>query len=158
MCSSDLFPSKATTQLLYDELDFQRAVQCYLWAIPYVSFGQWQDEHETVFDAHDGDLVRYDTFRDKLGLLTANATTPYLVGFVNLGRTGPLLVDVPAGPLAGGVLDFWQRPCSDLGLTGPDAGAGGRYLVVGPGQPAPDIEFDHRIDAATSNKIGRAHV
>ena len=145
------YPSAATTQHLFDELDFQRAVQCYLWAIPYVSFGQWQDEHASVFDAHDGDLVRYDSFRDKLGLLTANATTPYLVGFVHLGRTGPLVVDVPAGPLAGGVLDFWQRPCSDLGLTGPDGGAGGRYLVLGPGQQAPDITVDHHIEVPTLN-------
>jgi len=48
------YPSTETTQRLFDELDFQRAVQGYLWAIPYVGFGQWQNEHEEVFGAQDG--------------------------------------------------------------------------------------------------------
>jgi hypothetical protein len=30
------------------------------------------------------------------------------------------------------VLDFWQRPVFDLGLTGPDRGKGATYIVVGP--------------------------
>ncbi len=31
------YPEKATVQKLYDELDFQRAVQAYLWALPMAS-------------------------------------------------------------------------------------------------------------------------
>lgn len=133
------YPTPSTTQHLFDELDFQRAVQGYIWAVPIVSFAQWQEEHENVFGAGDGDLVHYTTFRDKLGLLTANATTPYLLGFVNLDRTGPLVIEVPAGPTAGIVLDFWQRPTTDTGLTGPDGGAGGRYVLLGPGQDDPGL-------------------
>ena len=30
------YPSKETTQKLYDEMDFQRASQAYLWGIPAV--------------------------------------------------------------------------------------------------------------------------
>ena len=82
----------------------------------------------------DGDLVFYLSYGDKLGLLSPNATTPYLIGFLNLSRTGPLVIDVPAGQIAGAILDFWQRPVADLGLTGPDGGAGGKYLLLGPGQ------------------------
>jgi hypothetical protein len=52
-----------------------------------------------VIGAGDHDLVEYHDFRDKLGLLTANATTPYIIGFVNLARTGPLIIDVPEGRL-----------------------------------------------------------
>src|SRR5580692_2129407 len=78
-------PAGATeSDRLYDELDFQRACQAYIWALPIVSFAEWQHEHETVFGAKDGDLVVYTTYRDKLGILTANATTPYIVTFVNL--------------------------------------------------------------------------
>ncbi len=133
------YPTPETTARLFDELDFQRAVQGYLWAIPLVGFAHWQREHETVFEAGDCDVVEYVSFADKLGLLTANATTPYIVGFPNLARTGPLIIDVPAGPTAGGILDFWQRPITDTGLTGPDRGAGARYLLVGPGQDTPDV-------------------
>ncbi len=134
------YPSHATVDKLYDEMDFQRAVQTYLWSIPLVGFAQWQEEHENVFGAMDGDVVYYVSYKDKLGLLTSNATTPYIIGFLNLARTGPVVIDYPAGPTAGGILDFWQRPVSDLGLTGPDKGAGGKYLILGPDQSVEDTE------------------
>src|SRR5271169_2296032 len=54
-----------------------------------------------------------------LGLLTANATTPYSISFVNLAKTGPLVVEIPAGAIAGGILDVWQRPITDTGALGP---------------------------------------
>ena len=69
---------KATSQKLYDELDFQRATQAYIWALPLVSFAEWQHAARTVFGAGDTDMVVYETLRDKLGIITANATTPYI--------------------------------------------------------------------------------
>ncbi len=77
------FPDQADIDKLYAERDFQRACQAYLWALPIVAYGQWQNQHETVFGAKDGDVVKYVSVRDKLGLITANATTPYIMGFVN---------------------------------------------------------------------------
>lgn len=139
------YPTPETVARLYDELDFQRAVQVYLWAVPLVSFAQWQEEYENVFGQQDGDLVLTTSFRDKLGLLTANDTTPYVVGFLNLQRTGPLVIDYPKGQSAGGILDFWQRPITDLGLTGPDQGEGGKYLVLAPGQEAPRDVSGYRV-------------
>ena len=70
------FPTDATVQKLYDDLDYQRAVQAYLWSLPYTAMGQWQDEQRTKFGAHNLQYVDYLDFKDKLGLLTANATTP----------------------------------------------------------------------------------
>ena len=40
------YPSQETVEKLYDRLDFQRAVQAYLWAIPLVSFAQWHEVHD----------------------------------------------------------------------------------------------------------------
>jgi hypothetical protein len=34
------YPTDETIKKLYDELDFQRAVQAYIWAIPIVSMAQ----------------------------------------------------------------------------------------------------------------------
>jgi hypothetical protein len=48
---------------------------------------------------------------------------------------GPLVFEVPAGPTAGGFTDFWQRPITDSGQTGPDKGMGGKYLILGPDDP-----------------------
>jgi hypothetical protein len=129
------YPTEATATRIYDDIDFQRACQAYLWALPLMAMRQWQDEQREKFGAGNLDFVDYLTFEDKLGLLTANATTPYLIAFPNMKDTGPLVLEVPAGATAGAVLDFWQRPLSDTGQTGPDKGKGGKYLVLGPNDP-----------------------
>src|SRR5262249_26930078 len=36
---------------------------------------------------------------------------------------------------AGGIIDIWQRPVTDIGQTGPDKGNGGKYLILPPGAP-----------------------
>ena len=131
-------PTEATVAKLFDEFDFQRAAQAYLWALPITAFAQWQEQHEQVFGARDGDIVTYTSSRDKIGLLTANATTPYIIGFCDLSRTGPLVIDFPAGQTSGGLADFWQRSLTDFGETGPDKGRGGKYLVLGPDQAEPE--------------------
>jgi hypothetical protein len=127
------YPSDATIDKLYNEMDFQRAVQAYLWALPLVEMAEWQKAQNDVFKAGTNDFVTYLTFTEKLGILTANATTPYMMAFPNLKETGPMVFEIPAGPTAGGLLDFWQRPFSDLGQTGPDKGQGAKYLILGPG-------------------------
>jgi hypothetical protein len=129
------YPTDATVTKIFDDIDYQRACQAYLWALPLMAMQQWQSEHFTRFNAGKLDYVDYLTFQDKLGLLTANATTPYIMAFPNLTETGPLVFEVPAGPTAGGFTDFWQRPITDSGQTGPDKGAGGRYLILGPDDP-----------------------
>jgi hypothetical protein len=34
------FPTQDTVAKLYDDLDFQRACQAYIWALPYTSMGE----------------------------------------------------------------------------------------------------------------------
>ena len=146
------YPSRESVASLYDAMDFQRATQAYVWALPMVSMAEWQAVHEQQFDAQDRDFVIYNTTEEKLGILTANATTPYVIAFNDLGRSGPLVIEVPSGPVGGLVNDFWQRPVTDLGLAGPDQGAGGKYLVLGPGQEQPEgIEIDHVVSSDTMN-------
>ena len=114
------YPSRESVASLYDAMDFQRATQAYVWALPMVSMAEWQAVHEQQFNAQDRDFVIYNTTEEKLGILTANATTPYVIAFNDLGRSGPLVIEVPSGPVGGLVNDFWQRPVTDLGLAGPD--------------------------------------
>ena len=42
-------PARETIATVFDELDFQTAVQAYLWAIPIVSWAQWMDVHTNIF-------------------------------------------------------------------------------------------------------------
>ena len=148
------YPTDATVTKLYDEMDFQRATQAYLWAIPIVSLAKWLEQYEKVFGQQDGDLVQMVSSRDKMGMLTPNDTTPYLLGFVNLERTGPLVMEYPKGPTAGGLLDSWQRPITDAGLSGPDKGEGGKYLLLPPGQKAPQGAEGYRVFESPTNNIG----
>ncbi len=142
---------QATRQMLYDELDFQRATQAYLWALPIVSFAEWQHAARAAFGAGDTDMVVYESIKDKLGILTANATTPYILGLPDLSNTGPLVVEYPAGATAGGIGDSWQRPITDLGETGPDQGQGGKYLILGPGQKAVGASGYRNLKSPTNN-------
>ncbi|MFJ6699540.1 DUF1254 domain-containing protein [Streptomyces sp. NPDC091272] len=138
---------------IFDELDHQMACQAYLWALPLVAYAQWQKVHRETFGAGPCDLVRYLSYQDRLGLITANATTPYILNFIDLSETGPLVIELPAGPTAGGVSDFWQREIGVMGEMGPDKGAGGRYLIVPPGQQPPADAGDLRVLVSTGVNI-----
>lgn len=129
------YPSDESVAKLYNEMDFQRACQAYLWGLPMVEMAEWQKAQKDIFKAGPNDFVTYESAVQKLGILTANATTPYMMAFPFLKETGPMVFEIPAGPTAGGLLDFWQRPFSDLGQTGPDKGEGAKYLILGPGHP-----------------------
>src|ERR1700712_3169727 len=131
-------PARGSLPAIFDELDYQLACQAYLWALPLVSYAQWKTQHYRVFGATGSDLVRYLSYRDRLGLITANATTPYILNFFDLSESGPPVIELPAGPTAGGVSDFWQREVGAMGEMGPDQGQGGKYVILGPGMKEPD--------------------
>nr|WP_308800887.1 hypothetical protein [Streptomyces polyasparticus] len=64
-------PRREDLGRIFGELDFQPACQAYLWALPLVSYAQWQKVHREVFGAGPHDLVHYVDYRDRLGLITA---------------------------------------------------------------------------------------
>jgi hypothetical protein len=134
------YPTKDTAQKLYDEIDFQRACQAFLWALPAVGFHGLHLAQLNTFGAKDGEIVVYKDLKDKAGMLTPNITTIYIMSFWDLDKQGPLVIEVPQGLTAGGVLDVWQRPVTDLGQTGPDKGDGGKYLIIGPNAEEPKAE------------------
>ncbi|WP_313348732.1 DUF1254 domain-containing protein, partial [Paracoccus sp. (in: a-proteobacteria)] len=136
---------------LYDELDFQRGVQSYLWALPIVAMAQARIAQTKNTGAGDGDVGIYDGFDNVSVWLTANATTPYIIGFFDLSVDGPAVLDIPAGAIAGSAMDFWQRPFTDFGITGPDQGKGGKYLVVGPDQEVPEQDGYIVVHSPTNN-------
>jgi len=121
-----------TSQRLFDEMDYQRACQAYIWGHPIVSMTSWRLRQGNAYGVKGAtDFVVLNSLREKRGVVTANLTTPYILHFASL-KEGPLLVEYPGGMTAGGFIDLWQRPVADTGLTGPDGGKGGTYVVVGP--------------------------
>jgi hypothetical protein len=124
------YPTKETTRKVFDEMDYQRAVQAYLWAYPAVSF-------ESIRIGVKRDLgLNYNEFTiadAKSVWLTANDSTVYALAVIDLGKYGPMVVDVPPGAIVGLIDDYWQRSLTDLGLPGPDGDKGGKFLVLPPG-------------------------
>ena len=126
----DGYPSETTAERLFDEMDFQRATQAFIWALPAVGFHALHLAHLNSFGAKDGDVVLYQDLKDKAGMLTPNMTTLYVFSFWNMKEQGPLVLEVPPGATAGGVLDIWQRPLTDTGQTGPEKGHGAKFLFL----------------------------
>jgi hypothetical protein len=123
-------PTDATVEKLYDERDFQRACQAYLWSLPAVSFTAWQRGITQGLGAGNGQIVAILSYEARRGILTANATTPYDLGFADLSA-GPLVLVMPARGVQGGTSDAWQTAI-------PGTEAPGTYLLLGPGQEVPD--------------------
>ena len=123
------YPTDATIDKLFDEIDFQRASQAYIWAIPLISMAQWQHAYNVTLGAENGQIVFLNGYDDILGGLTFNATTPYALVFIDLGKE-PWVVHMPEGEVRGAAHDMWQREITSM--TKP-----GKYVFVGPGQKAP---------------------
>jgi hypothetical protein len=124
------YPTDATVEKLYDERDFQRACQAYLWALPAVSFTAWQRGITKELGAGNGQIVSILSLEARRGILTANATTPYYLAFADLS-SGPLVFEMPTHGVQGGISDAWQNNL-------PDSEAPAKYLLLAPGQKAPD--------------------
>jgi hypothetical protein len=154
-------PTQATADLLYDHLDFTHAVEAFLTSLPAASLAAVRRGFLSV-GAEDNSFLLFSELMDSTSLfLTGNADTIYFWGFVDLSQ-GPMILDVPPlgapSGLLGTIDDMWFRWVTDIGLPGPDRGAGGRYLLVGPGYggPLPDSGF-HVFHARTTRVtvIGR---
>jgi hypothetical protein len=127
------YPTGKTTQMLFDEIDFQRAVQAYLWAYPAVSFESIQIASKETFGTDFNDLGIADDFVDPKSIwLTANDTTIYAVAAIDLAQAGAVVIEVAPGALVGIIDDYWQRSITDVGLPGPDGDKGGKFLLLPP--------------------------
>jgi hypothetical protein len=146
------YPSKGTATKLYDEMDFQRATQAYLWSFPAVSNAAMQAALFRDMGVTYNDFVAFDNFLDTKSIfLTGNTTTIYAACMVDLRRDGPIVLEIPPGPTAGMVDDFWFRSIIEVGRTGPDKGQGGKFLLVPPGYRGDLPKEGYFIVTATMN-------
>ena len=145
------FPTPETSRKLYDEMDFQRAVQAYLWGYPAVSFESIRLTAKQDLGMDFNDLGIADNFVDPNSVwLTANDTTIY--AFVNLDvAQGPVVIDIPPGAIVGLLDDFWQRSLADVGLPGPDGDKGGKFLLLPPDYDGEVPSSGYHVLQATMN-------
>jgi hypothetical protein len=146
------YPTDDTARRLFDEMDYQRAVQAYLWAYPAVSFESIRIAAKQDFGADYNDLGIADNLVDPKSVwLTANDTTIYAFSNIDLGKAGPVVVEIPPGPIVGLIDDFWQRAISDVGLPGPDGDKGGKFLLLPPGYQGEVPKDGYHVLRATMN-------
>ena len=124
----DGMPSQATVRKSYDFLDVARGTQAFLSGIPAASVYAILEGFKEV-GMEPGDMGITENLMDARSLyLTPNSTTPYCMMELNL-KNGPMVMEVPPGVM-GPIGDAFFRWVTDVGLTGPDQGKGGKYLFV----------------------------
>jgi hypothetical protein len=125
------FPTAEQAQRIYDEADLNRAVEAYRFFYPGVSmaglFGGFQG-----FSSLDNKTFFYLEGRPNQILFTPNSDTPYAVIPLDLSG-GPITVELPPCPLIGVANDLNFRWVIDMGVPGPDAGKGGKHIILPPG-------------------------
>src|SRR5262245_41499395 len=89
-------PTKETTQILRDELLFQRATQTYLWALPLINTLGMKVGSEKVFGAGYNVLPIWKRRLDAKTLVTTpNSDVIYAMSYVDLGKDGPIVFEAP---------------------------------------------------------------
>ncbi len=127
----DGFPGDETTRMLFDNLDFQRAVQAYLLGLAPVDIAAMRKALLAWGPANSTMVIWEDLVHPRFIGLVYNTSTSYSYAWLDL-HDGPIVVQAPPGVL-GFVNDIWCRWVVDVGVTGADQGQGGRYLFLPPG-------------------------
>jgi len=129
----DGLPDDATVQKVYDNLDTMRAVEVFLDFVPLASVEALHRGLQDLGLDACHKIVLYPDLMDSSSLfLTGNTDTVYAIGFLDLKRDGPTVVEIPPGAGPGTVNDAYFRFVVDMGAPGPDRGKGGKYLILPP--------------------------
>jgi len=128
------FPTDASVQKIYDELDLQRATQAYMDFFPALSLYSIvkSQVRDFGFKSSSDVGVMADFMKPSENYLTGNDITVYAFASLDLKIDGPTVVEIPPG-MYGNANDANFKYLTDFGPTGPDKGMGGKYLFLPPG-------------------------
>lgn len=146
------YPLPDTVELAYEAVDLNRAVQAYRFFYRSVSGAAILNGMADSGARPNAVFGYLDTKPHHVGF-TLNSDTPYGAVLLDL-HAGPMVIDVPEGPFVGAVMDVHQRWLLDFGLPGPDAGAGGKHVVLPPGYEGDPPEGYHVAVAESYRVLG----
>ncbi len=145
------YPTAATVQNAYDEADLNRAVQCYRFFYPSMSaLGAWDGNIATGMKPNE--VYASIDATPKIWAFTPNSDTRYAALALDMSQCGPVVIEVPPGPIMSVVNDLNQLYVMDIGLPGPDKGKGGKHLVIPPGYTG-KIPEGYYIGKSTTNRL-----
>jgi len=129
----DGLPTEDTVEKVYDNLDLMRGVETFLNGIPAASVEALRLGmiHMGV-DSSNKALILDKLLDSNALFLTGNTDTVYVSIFINLQKDGPTVIEIPPNCGPSTVNDAFFRFVVDMGLPGPDRGAGGKYLILPP--------------------------
>lgn len=125
------FPTEETAQIIYDQIDFQRAVEAVLLTTPGASLQGFRKGMQEFGPDNETAIIWKQRMDSKVQLLTPNTTVVYVFMWMDTSN-GPLAMEVPPNVL-GIIDDHWFRYVTDFGNAGPDKGQGGKYVLLPPG-------------------------
>ena len=129
----DGVPMGSTNDLVYDYLDRSRALGVYLDNVGAVSiYSVLLGMAQQGADAPNKIAIWEQLMDSRTPVITSNTSTMYAYAPTDLANDGPTVIEIPPGML-GFLDDAWQRFVGNMGVTGPDKGKGGKYLVLPPG-------------------------
>ena len=129
----DGVPKDATVTAVYDNLDRMRGMEVFLDNVGAVSMYSVRKGLDEAGAKGANKIAVFEGLMDSQTLVvTANTSTLYAYTYTDLAVDGPTVIEVPPGML-GFLNDAWQRFAGNIGVTGPDKGKGGKYLVLPPG-------------------------
>jgi hypothetical protein len=143
------FPVGRTMQQAYDDADLNRAIQAYRFFYPTVSGAAIVKGNQDIGVVPNKVFGILDCAPEQL-VFTANSDTPYGPLLLDLS-IGPLVVELQPGPLIVCSMDVNQRWVADMGLPGPDAGKGGKHLLLPPDYDG-DVPDGYYVHRASSNQ------
>ncbi|MEV0059706.1 DUF1254 domain-containing protein [Nocardia sp. NPDC050718] len=153
----DGVPLPESLDTLYDGLDLLRGIDVFLNCVPGASLVAFRAGLRSL--GIGGYAIGFsDPRADSRGIaLTPNTETTYGTTFLDLKAWGPTVIEAPPRSMCV-IDDFWFRYVADMGIPGPDQGAGGKYLFVPPGYTGdlPDGYFTYHSATYTDWVVLRA--
>lgn len=154
----DGVPLPETVARAYDALDLLRGIDAFLNAVPGASLVAFRRGLRMAGITSPRVIGITDPRATSGALfLTPNTETTYGTTMLDLKAWGPTVIEAPPQSLCV-VDDFWFRYVADMGIAGPDRGAGGKYLFLPPGHDGavPEGYFVYRTPTYTNFVVLRA--
>ena len=127
------FPANdETIQVARDATVLRRAVEAYRYFYPTVATEAVMQQFEP-FGARPNEVGIIMPQDPEQQFSVANQDTPYVIGVFDLKDTGPMVIEVPAGPYIGLIDDHHMEWFGDMGTIGSGKGKGEKNLLIPPG-------------------------